>query len=110
MKKPDMPFTTLPDILQAHTQTQPDAIAIDARDRDPLTYAALWQQIITTIHALNQHGIHRADRVALVLPDGPNLAAALIATMCGMTAVPLNPACQHDELIYFFKRWALKRC
>lgn len=40
--------------------------------------------------ALAQRGIGRGDRVALVLPNGPELALALVAVAQWATAVPLN--------------------
>ena len=42
--------------------------------------------------ALNAIGIGRGDRVAIVLPNGPEMAASFVAIACGATTAPLNPA------------------
>ena len=44
--------------------------------------------------ALNGLGIGRGDRVALVLPNGPEMATAFLGVACGATTAPLNPAYQ----------------
>ena len=41
---------------------------------------------------LNAIGIGRGDRVAIVLPNGPEMATAFLAVACGATTAPLNPA------------------
>lgn len=47
---------------------------------------------------LHQMGIRRGDRVALVLPNGPELALALVAVANWATAVPLNANGAASEL------------
>ena len=43
-------------------------------------------------------GLGRGDRIALVLPQGPDLAVAFVALVLGAIAVPLNPAYRAAEL------------
>jgi oxalate---CoA ligase len=71
------------------------AIAAPARAR--LTFAALHDLVQRTIFSLNATGIGRGDRVALVLPNGPEMAAAFLAIACGATTAPLNPAYRTEE-------------
>ncbi len=66
--------------------------AIGAPGRPWLDYAGLKKLVDTTLAALNGAGIGRDDRVALVLPDGPEMAAAFIAVASGCGAAPLDPA------------------
>lgn len=47
---------------------------------------------------LHQMGIRRGDRIALVLPNGPELALALVAVANWATAVPLNANGAASEL------------
>ena len=42
-------------------------------------------------------GVGRHDRVALVLPQGPEMAVAFLTVAAAATCVPLNPALSADE-------------
>ena len=46
-------------------------------------------------------GIGRNDRVAIVLPNGPEMAAAFVAIACGATTAPLNPAYRAEEFDFY---------
>ena len=66
-----------------------------------LTYGALRGLVERTITELNGAGIGRGDRVAIVLPNGPEMAAAFLAVGAGATAAPLNPAYRADEFEFY---------
>ena len=68
-----------------------DAVAIAAPGRNPLTYAALRAHVDATVEALNSRGIGRNDRVAIVLPNGPEMACSFLSIAAGATTAPLNP-------------------
>ena len=74
-----------------------DAVAITAPDRSGLTYAALRQHVENTIEVLNGLGIGCNDRVAIILPNGPEMACAFVAIAGGATTAPLNPAYREEE-------------
>ena len=78
-----------------------DAIAIGAPDREPLTYAGLRDHVKDTVAALNARGLGRNDRVAIVLPNGPEMATAFVAIACGATTAPLNPAYREEEFEFY---------
>ena len=78
-----------------------DAVAIAAPDTTPLTYYGLRALIAETIPSLNRFGIGRNDRVAIVLPNGPEMATAFIAIASGATSAPLNPAYLADEFEFY---------
>ena len=78
-----------------------DAVAIAAHDATPLTYYGLRALIAETIPSLNRFGIGRNDRVAIVLPNGPEMATAFIAIASGATSAPLNPAYRADEFEFY---------
>ena len=59
------------------------APAIRAPGRPALSYAGLRDLTAATIARLNAIGIGRNDRVAIVLPNGPEMAAAFIAIGAG---------------------------
>jgi acyl-CoA synthetase (AMP-forming)/AMP-acid ligase II len=71
--------------------------AIGAPERMPLTYAGLRGLMAETIGTLNALGIGRNDRVAIVLPNGPEMAAAFVAIAAAATTAPLNPSYRAEE-------------
>ncbi len=75
--------------------------ALAAPDRIGLSYAGLRGLAQRTVEALNGMGIGRGDRVALVLPNGPELAGAFLAMACGATTAPLNPAYRAEEFEFY---------
>src|SRR5262245_66598156 len=77
---------SLYELLVTHGGRAPDAVAIAAPGRKPLTYGRLLEHIESTVQGLNARGIGRHNRVALVLPNGPELAVAFLATASGATS------------------------
>jgi acyl-CoA synthetase (AMP-forming)/AMP-acid ligase II/acyl carrier protein len=101
-RKRSAPFFCVPHLLQHHGNRIPDAPAILAPGRIPLTYSRLYRHIESTGHALQAMGIGRHDRVALVLPNGPEMALAILAVTATATCAPLNPAYEPAELDRYF--------
>lgn len=89
---------TLLDLLNAGRD---DAPALTAPGGKPLSYAALRAQVARTADHLARWGIGPGDRVALVLDNGPEMAAAFLGIACGATAAPLNPAYRAEELEFY---------
>ena len=69
-----------------------DAPAIAAPERADLSHDGLRFLIGDTVARLNALGIGRGDRVAIVLPNGPEMATAFIAVAAAASNAPLNPA------------------
>ncbi|TJW74242.1 MAG: AMP-dependent synthetase, partial [Mesorhizobium sp.] len=69
-----------------------DAPAILAPDRPTLTHGGLRQLVGATGAALHARGIGRGDRVAIVLPNGPEMATSFVAVAASASTAPLNPA------------------
>jgi acyl-CoA synthetase (AMP-forming)/AMP-acid ligase II len=78
-----------------------DLVAIAAPERPPLRYGLLRQLMRDTTARLNGLGIGRGDRVAIVLPNGPEMAAAFLAVAAGTATAPLNPAYREEELDFY---------
>jgi oxalate---CoA ligase len=91
-------FTHLPQLLSAQPETEP---ALRAPDRRPLSYGDLCGVVEQTLRSLNAWGIGRGDRVAMVLPNGPEMAAAFLAVAGAATAAPLNPGYRSDEYEFY---------
>lgn len=84
--------------LAMHARQRPASHALVAPGRPPLTYRRLWAHVLQTIRTLNQSGLGRGDRVALLLPQGAEMAVACLAVAGGATCAPLNPAYTTREL------------
>jgi acyl-CoA synthetase (AMP-forming)/AMP-acid ligase II len=95
---------TVYDQFAAQAGRTPDAVAITAPERSPLTYAQLLAQVETVKESLNAGGIGRNDRVVIVLDNGPEMAVAFMATASCCTAVPLNPAYRAEEFKFYLSR------
>jgi acyl-CoA synthetase (AMP-forming)/AMP-acid ligase II/acyl carrier protein len=67
-----------------------------------MTYDALWLQTRDVVRGLRSLGVGRTDRVAVVLPDGPEAAVAMVAVAAGAVCVPLNPGFTYDEYQRYF--------
>jgi acyl-CoA synthetase (AMP-forming)/AMP-acid ligase II len=76
-------------------------VALTAPEREPLTFGELQNLAADTIGALNALGIGRNDRVAIVLPNGPEMAAAFVAIGAGATTAPLNPGYRAEEFAFY---------
>ena len=89
---------TVRDLLQPHEAGAP---AILAPERPTLGFGALRELADATVARLNALGIGRGDRVAIVLPNGPEMATAFVTVACGATTAPLNPAYRAEELDFY---------
>jgi acyl-CoA synthetase (AMP-forming)/AMP-acid ligase II len=69
--------------------------------RPALTHDGLRTLIADTVKTLNGLGIGRNDAVAIVLPNGPEMAASFLAVAAGAATAPLNPAYREDELNFY---------
>ncbi|MEJ8572011.1 acyl--CoA ligase [Microbaculum marinum] len=89
---------TIRDLLAAHAD---DLHALGAPDRPWLTHGGLRDLTAQALGALNGIGIGPGDRVAIVLPNGPEMAAAFMTMAQGVTTAPLNPAYREDEFDFY---------
>jgi acyl-CoA synthetase (AMP-forming)/AMP-acid ligase II len=95
---------TLAMILDELIAAQPGhRVALLAPERQALTYGGLHETILRTVRKLNGLAMKRGDRVAIVLPNGPDMAAAFLAVASCATAAPLNPAYREDEFRFYLE-------
>jgi acyl-CoA synthetase (AMP-forming)/AMP-acid ligase II/thioesterase domain-containing protein len=85
-------------LLAVAARRDPDAIAIAAPGRAPLSHGRLELSVDSSRRALHELGVGPDDRLALVLPQGPEMAVATIAAMSTAACAPLNPAYRETEL------------
>ena len=89
---------TLLDLLQAGAD---EAAALTAPGRPALDYFGLRALVAGTTASLNAAGIGRNQRVAIVLPNGPEMAACFLAVASSASSAPLNPAYRGDEFEFY---------
>lgn len=101
---------TISELLEAGAD---DAVAIAAsstetESRPPLTYGRLRAHAADMVGVLNGFGIGRNDKVAIVLPNGPDMAVAFVAIAAAATTAPLNPAYRQDEFEFYMEDLSAK--
>ena len=90
------------DTLEALLAPHPDdAPALGAPDRPWLTFGGLRALADVTRAALAAAGVGRGDRIAIVLPNGPEMAAAFVTIAQSATTAPLNPAYRSEEFDFY---------
>lgn len=90
--------TMMSALLSGHDGTSP---AIGAPDRPWLDYDGLRGLTDEVRSALNAMGVGRGDRVAIVLPNGPEMATAFVTIAQVATTAPLNPAYREEEYDFY---------
>lgn len=90
--------------LKQQAEKAPSQIAIEAVGRTPLSYTALIEQITKGARELNAFGVGRQQRVAIVMPNGPELATACLSILACASAAPVNPDYKQPEYEQIFSR------
>ncbi|MDG4648618.1 acyl--CoA ligase [Roseibacterium sp. SDUM158017] len=79
------------------------APALGAPGRDWLDHDGLRALSVEVAEALHGAGVGRGDRVAIVLPNGPEMAAAFVAVAQAAVTCPLNPAYKQEEFAFYLE-------
>jgi acyl-CoA synthetase (AMP-forming)/AMP-acid ligase II/acetyltransferase-like isoleucine patch superfamily enzyme len=98
---PKQEVNTLYQLLRVQAQRSPSAAAIGAPGRRTLTYSRLLEEVERTAAAFHSFGLTRNDRVAMVLPNGPEMAVAFVAAVSTVTCAPLNPSYSAQEFEFY---------
>jgi oxalate---CoA ligase len=91
------PVLTVRELVAIWAKETPEAYAIAAPGRSSLTYSGLSNQIEVTVKSLNAMGVGRNDRIAMVVPNGPEAAVGFLAVASGAVSAPINPYLQAEE-------------
>ncbi|MEM7465482.1 MAG: acyl--CoA ligase [Pseudomonadota bacterium] len=86
------------DLLNSHA---PGSDAIAAPGMPSMPYQDLVNQGAHVRRKLNAAGIGADECVAIVVPNGPAMAAAFLAVAGTTAAAPLNPAYKHAEFEFY---------
>jgi acyl-CoA synthetase (AMP-forming)/AMP-acid ligase II len=91
---------SLTELLAGGRPQQPALIVPDSAE--VLTYAQVASRVEALAQRLADLTVRRGDRVALALPNGPDIVLLLLAiTALGAAAAPLNPAYTEAEFGFF---------
>ena len=90
--------STISALLQARRSNKPALLALNRRT---LTFSGLCDQVERTVAAMNRLGIGRNDRVAIVMPYGPEVKTTFLGITSCATATPLNPAYREADFHFF---------
>jgi len=93
-----VPHESLWSTFDALARSAGDGEALLALDRKPLSFRALAAGIVAIRDCLAEQGIGPGDRVASVLPRGPETAMCFLGVASAATYVPLNPEYSEPEL------------
>lgn len=92
---------SIPRLLEARADDTPNRPVIIAQERQPLSYRRLLLHAGEVVRRLNALGIGRNERVAVILPNGPEMASAFLTISSGASFAPLNPAYRAAEFDFF---------
>ncbi len=79
------------------------AVALLTPHGRALSYDALHAEVRELAGQLTARGCTRGDRIAIVLGNGPEMAAAFLGVAAVAIAAPLNPAYTEDEFRFFLE-------
>ncbi|MFQ5566686.1 MAG: AMP-binding protein, partial [Paracoccaceae bacterium] len=91
------------DLIERQAERCPNAIAIEDSGDLALTYQELAARVGALSRSLTGHGAGRTARVAIVLPNGAEMAVTLLGVAAAAVGVPLNPAYRGDEFRSYFE-------
>jgi len=80
-----------------------DHPALVAPGKPSLTYGQLRANVVALAAQLNWFGVGHGDRVAIAMPNGPELIVSFFAAASCATAAPLNPGYKEDEFAFYFE-------
>jgi acyl-CoA synthetase (AMP-forming)/AMP-acid ligase II len=90
---------TIAAIVTGHT----DGLALLTVAEDAIAYDGLTLAVERLAQRFREAGLGPGDRVAIVLPNGPEIVLVLLATMMIGCAAPLNPKYRQEEFRFYLE-------
>ena len=87
-----IPSRILYQIVTDEGKNRPQTQAILSPEKEALTYGELTRHLHEAALRLSRLGFQPGDRLALVMPNGPEMATAFLAISSVCTCAPLNPS------------------
>jgi oxalate---CoA ligase len=93
---------TIYGLLRARAEQASEVVAMRAPGGSGLTFGGLLGEVDKVVKSLHFSGVQSGDRVAVVLPNGPEMAVAFLGVAAGAVCAPLNPAYSRGEFEFYF--------
>jgi acyl-CoA synthetase (AMP-forming)/AMP-acid ligase II/acyl carrier protein len=93
--------TTIYQLIEAQSIHNPNQTAILNTENQQLTYADLFTQINYVIKQLRGFNLNRKDQVAIVLPNGVEMAITFLSVSSSTICCPLNPNYRQSEYEFY---------
>jgi acyl-CoA synthetase (AMP-forming)/AMP-acid ligase II len=90
-------------IYEKIKRQNPDSTAIISVSREPLSYKGLTSLIERSVLSLQGFGLQKGERIAIVLPNGPEMATVFLCVASAFCAAPLNPSYTADEFDFYLE-------
>jgi len=90
-------------LIETHAQARPDAMALLAPQRAPVTCKGLWQCVRRLADALAAAGATPQTPVATVFPNGLEAAISFLGVASHAPCVPLNASLPADEVRFYLE-------
>jgi oxalate---CoA ligase len=97
---------TLDALLRDAATQSSDPVAIVSPRRAPLSYGRLWDHVQGVAGWLEALGTQPRERIAIVVPNGPEMATSFLGASLVATTAPLNPNLTVDEFSYYLAELA----
>lgn len=96
-------LATIQTFVRRGAGAAPNSVALAAPGRRGLTYAGLAALTGEAAAELRRFGVTPGERVALVAPNGPEMASAFLAITAVASCAPLNPVYRQDEFGFYLE-------
>lgn len=96
-------INNIADLLERQAMRRPALPALISPDGEIITYEMLWRRVCALARSLHRGGVSSKSRLAVVMPNGPDMALTLLGVSSTCIALPLNPGCTSDEFIHYLK-------
>ena len=93
--------TPTPDTVASLLPPDATGPALVTVDDEVMDHASLRRDVERLAEQLRAVGLGANDRIAIVLPNGPEMALVLLAAMSVGCAAPLNPKYREDEFRFY---------
>lgn len=80
-----------------------DSNALVAPNKPSLTYQQLRDNVIQLTAKLNSLGLGKGDRIAIAIPNSPEMVITFLAATTAATAAPLNPKYKPEEFAFYYE-------
>ncbi len=91
-----------------HNRNILDFPAILSPEKEAISYRSLISDIQVIALQLTRMGFRPGDRLAVVLPNGPEMATAFLAISAVCTCAPLNPSLKYDDYKFSYEDLHIK--